>query len=320
MKMTAFFLAAAALAGTALGDPESPWTLTTERKFSFSYEAGVTPPAGAKKVRLWFPVPQTDAFQTIERLEIRGSVPHTVGKDPVYGNSFAYLEAAGPITATMTFVATRRENAGGPKGALSKDEEAVFLKGDALAPLDNPDMLAMREKAIGKTAGATDAARKAYDHVLAHMAYDKSGTGWGRGDLVHACGVGKGNCTDYHALFIGMLRASRIPARFEIGFSLPVERGEGEVKGYHCWALFHDPARGWVPVDASEADKDLSLAEFYFGRHSTNRVKFTTGRDLALVPRQDGPPLNYLVHPYAEADGKPVEATKKFGFKDLAKN
>lgn len=321
MRKGILFGAAAGALWTAFAAGPSP--LSVERTFRFTYEASVTPPEGAKKVRLWLPVPQSDAHQTIADLRIQGSVPHTAGKDPVYGNEIAFLEASapfsGPLTATMTFTATRRENAGGPKEGLSAQERALFLKGDALAPLDDPEMLAMREKAVGKATAPGEVARKAYDQVLAHMTYDKSGTGWGRGDLHHACGVGKGNCTDFHALFIGMLRASKIPARFEIGFSLPAERGEGEVKGYHCWALYHDPARGWVPVDASEADKDPALADYYFGRHSTNRLKLTTGRDLVLAPKQDGPPLNYFVHPYAEADGRPLdkEVAKKFWFKDL---
>jgi hypothetical protein len=37
-------------------------------------------------------------------------------------------------------------------------------------------------------------------------------------------------------------------------------------------------------------------------------VAFSKGRDIALEPRQAGPLLNYFIYPYAEADGKPVEA------------
>ena len=36
-------------------------------------------------------------------------------------------------------------------------------------------------------------------------------------------------------------------------------------------------------------------------------VGLTFGRDLILEPAQQGPPLNYFVFPYAEADGKAVE-------------
>jgi len=69
-----------------------------------------------------------------------------------------------------------------------------------------------------------DKARAIYDYVPSIMRYDKTGEGWGRGDAIYACNVKKGNCTDFHALFIGMARAAGIPARFEIGFPLPRDR------------------------------------------------------------------------------------------------
>ena len=32
------------------------------------------------------------------------------------------------------------------------------------------------------------------------------------------------------------------------------------------------------------------------------------GRDLVLTPRQSGGPLNFLIYPYVEVDGKPLPA------------
>ena len=48
------------------------------------------------------------------------------------------------------------------------------------------------------------------------------------------------------------MRASGVPARFEIGRSVPPE--SGAVAGYHCWADFQSGTT-WIPVDASEAWK-----------------------------------------------------------------
>jgi transglutaminase-like putative cysteine protease len=151
------------------------------------------------------------------------------------------------------------------------------------------------------------------------MKYDKSLTGWGRGDAVWAYDCKCGNCTDFHSLFISLARANKIPAKFEIGFSLPPQRGSGDVAGYHCWAWFRD-ATGWVPVDISEANKDPKMKEYYFGNLTEDRVVFTTGRDLTLAPKQDGEPLNYFVFPYAEVGGKPLAADRikrKFTYKDV---
>jgi transglutaminase-like putative cysteine protease len=41
-----------------------------------------------------------------------------------------------------------------------------------------------------------------------------------------------------------MARAEKIPARFQIGFSLPAEKHSGEIAGYHCWAEFYIDSAG----------------------------------------------------------------------------
>src|SRR5205814_2013820 len=72
-----------------------------------------------------------------------------------------------------------------------------------------------------------------YDYVYRTMTYNKDGTGWGRGDAIWACNNKRGNCTDFHSLFIAMLRSQGIPARFLIGLPVP-EASEGTIGGYHC--------------------------------------------------------------------------------------
>jgi transglutaminase-like putative cysteine protease len=115
-----------------------------------------------------------------------------------------------------------------------------------------------------------------------------------------------------------MLRADGIPARFDIGFPLPENKDKGDIAGYHCWAEFHAPKTGWVPVDISEAWKAKEKQDYFFGSVDANRVQFSTGRDITLSPRQDGPALNYFVYPYVEIDGKPYDKLdKKFSFEEV---
>ena len=101
---------------------------------------------------------------------------------------------------------------------------------------------------------------------------------------------------------------------------LPEKRGSGEIAGYHCWAKFKPQGKGWVPVDISEANKNPKLKDYYFGNLTENRLTFSTGRDLSLTPKQDGPPLNFFVYPYVEVGGKPYPADKvgrRFSFEDV---
>ncbi|MBV8051878.1 MAG: transglutaminase domain-containing protein [Acidobacteriaceae bacterium] len=170
----------------------------------------------------------------------------------------------------------------------------------------------------GKTS-TLDKSRAIYDYVFSTLRYDKTGTGWGRGDVLYACDAKKGNCTDFHSLFIAMARSQGIPARFEIGFPIPADKNSAEIAGYHCWAEFFDPQHGWIPVDISEAWKHPEKKDYFFGAHDDNRVQFTVGRDLELNPKQSGKPLNYFIYPYVEVAGKEYSnVSDAFSFSDVA--
>jgi transglutaminase-like putative cysteine protease len=199
------------------------------------------------------------------------------------------------------------------------EELARWLKPDRLVPLD--DQIRAWSKEVVEAAHARtdlEQARAIYNHVVSTVRYDESGKGWGRGDIYYACEKRRGNCTDFHAIFIGYARAAGIPARFAIGQRLPADRGTGMIAGYHCWAEFYAKGIGWVPVDASEAAQDPSRREYFFGAHDENRVEFSRGRDLVLIPAQKGEPLNYFVYPYAEVDGKPLTSVEhQMAFSDM---
>jgi transglutaminase-like putative cysteine protease len=191
-----------------------------------------------------------------------------------------------------------------------------YLEADKLVPITGVPAQIAAQQVQGK-ANTVDKARALYDYTLANMKYDKTGTGWGRGDTLWACDAKRGNCTDFHSLFISMARSQKIPARFEIGFPLPAGKHEAQIPGYHCWAEFYDPQHGWVPVDISEAWKDQTKRDYFFGAHDVNRVQFSTGRDITLNPKQSGEALNYFVYPYVEVEGKKWEnVSNDFSFAD----
>ena len=146
------------------------------------------------------------------------------------------------------------------------------------------------------------------------MRYDKSGSGWGRGDAVYACDAKTGNCTDFHAYFIALCRSVGIPARFAIGATIPADKNEGAIEGYHCWAEFFAAGR-WVPVDISEAWKNPELADYYFGHNPANRFELTKGRDLVVDPAPASGPINFLAYPLLEIDGKAVNPETSFAFR-----
>ncbi|HVR73881.1 MAG TPA: transglutaminase domain-containing protein, partial [Planctomycetota bacterium] len=285
-------------------------------------------PPGARKVRIWLPLPRTDETQEITNLKVEAPVAHRETRDKVYGNRLAYLEIDGPAPAEIpikvSLDARRLETRSTMPGAEGASR-ARLLEGDKLAPVGG-EAAVRGEEAVKNAASAGSDASQAkahaiYNRVLADVSYDKSGEGWGRGDLRHVCEVGKGNCSDFHALFIAMARSQAIPAVFEIGFSIPADKDEGTIGGYHCWAWYEDVPGVFRPVDASEADKDPTKVEYYFGTLCPNRIAFSKGRDIVLEPPQAGDPLNFLIYPHVEVDGKPdaAQVERTFTFKDSKK-
>jgi transglutaminase-like putative cysteine protease len=305
-------------------------TNARQRTFAFTYQVHV--PAVAESQadqRLWIPLPQTDEHQLVRRIAIETRVAHQLGKEQEYGNSYAVFrptqqQAAMGYDVALHFEVTRHEymrdlKAANGKAAQAKDAMlARYLQPDKLVPLNAK----IAELAQAETGGETDPMRKArriYDYVATTMHYDKSGDGWGHGDEMWACDSKRGNCTDFHSVLIGMMRSSGIPARFEIGFPLPAGKSQGDIPGYHCWAEFYIDGIGWVPVDASEASKNPSKRDYFFGAVDAERVRFTYGRDIRLSPQQKGQPLNFFIFPYAESNGQPLQGlTTHFAFRDLA--
>jgi transglutaminase-like putative cysteine protease len=233
-----------------------------ERTFLFTYQVHVPPsPETPGQTRLWIPLPQSDQHQAIRNLSL-APVAYTRGFDSEYGNSFALFvptpaQVASGYDATLQFEVTRREfakdvNAAIKPGAASATSEKMlrrYLQPDKLVPLNR----AIAELAKEKTDGATDPkekARRIYTYVATTMRYDKSGEGWGRSDEMWACDSKRGNCTDFHSVLIGMMRSSGMPARFEIGFSLPQGKTEGEISATTAGRSFTSTASAgfrWMP-------------------------------------------------------------------------
>lgn len=295
-----------------------------ERHFTFHYAFTVRNVPAGKPLRIWFPQARTDTWQTVAITNIKSDLPVRQTRESEYGNTMYYAEASITTNSEYAFDVTydivRREHKADltrhlkvrPGSPLQKR----FLEADTLVPITGLPAQIAAQQTAGKVT-TLEKSRALYDYTLANMKYDKTGAGWGRGDTLYACNAKRGNCTDFHSLFISMARSQNIPAKFEIGFPLPAAKHEGEIPGYHCWAEFYTGQYGWVPVDISEAWKDSSKRDYFFGAHDPNRIQFSVGRDITLSPPQSGAPLNYFVYPYVEVDGKSYEnVANDFSFTD----
>src|SRR5258708_2046084 len=297
------------------------------RHFTFHYGFTVQDVPAGERVRVWFPAAHPDLYQEVRVLSATGGLPLKKTRESRFGNEIYYAESSkakpGDLHFEVVYDVVRHEHLtlgiNHPRlqdASLSKKESQQYLLADKLVPITGLPAELATQVTAGKTT-QLDKARAIYDYVFANMRYDKTGTGWGQGDVLYACDAKKGNCTDFHSLFIAMARSQGIPARFEIGFSLPSDKRSFDIAGYHCWAEFFEQQNGWVPVDISEAWKHQEKKDYFFGAHDVDRVQFSLGRDLKLNPAQQWDPLNYFVYPYVEIGGKSYpNVALQFSFAD----
>ncbi len=306
---------------SVLGSPADPWKNSTRYEFEYRVHLAALGPSELPTA-LWVPYPTENLDQRLLDVHIDSPWAWRITQESKFNNRMVYAEglASAETPDLVLRVRVERQPSVGLSAGVASAEPSLrpdrFLLPDKLVPLTGMIREVADQAAQGHDTQA-EKARALYDYVYRTMTYNKDGSGWGRGDAVWACTNKRGNCTDFHSLFIGMLRSQGIPGRFLIGFPIP-EGDEGAIGGYHCWAQFYLLDRGWVPVDVSEAKKK-GIADAYFGALPSDRIEFSAGRDIVLNPPQKGEPLNYFIYPYVEIDGNPGDTPKvQFRFARLA--
>jgi transglutaminase-like putative cysteine protease len=304
-----FFLAGALATRAA----DRPGIVKGTDQFEFVYRVKLPEIKG--EARVWIPLAKTDSFQTVTEDKLNIPIKWEKVQDRDYANDICVLYAQASDsgkTVEVQYHVVRKEKAAYPASGV---DAARFLRPEKLVPI-NETFKTLAQQTVGGKTDDLQRAKALYDHVMGRMRYDKSGTGWGRGDAMHACDARTGNCTDFHSYFIALARSIGIPARFAIGATIPADKNEGTIDGYHCWAEFLADER-WVPVDISEAWKNPKLADYYFGHNPANRFELTKGRDLVVDPEPESGPINFLVYPLFEMNGEVIKPETTFTFRRI---
>ena len=288
-------------------------------RLNFKCEIGELP-AGAKTVDLWIPIPPTNERQTIKWLNEHDASDGRVTTDKTFGNRLYYQRfdatQGQPMKVELVYdVDVHEATVEAAKQLISTsadvpaEEFAPYLRETSMIPIKGKisDLAATMHLPAGQPLRA---GRAVYDHLVNTMIYNYLAPGAGKGNAVWACDSKTGDCTDFHSVFIGVCRWRGIPADHVFGLPLPPEKSEGDAKYCHCWAQFWVKDVGWIPIDASRANKFPQDREYYFGTLGSTWVTLAHGRDVILEPPQQGPPLNMLHGPVAEVDGQPFEGIK----------
>ena len=314
--------------------------------FEARHELKVTVPEGAKRVRIWFAMPQDDPLQQVKNFKVEAPIPHRLTTDSE-GNKAAYFELTDPklkeFSVIETFTLSRREQISGvdarnarPLSADKRAELAPLLAANQHVTIDGR-IRKLAAEIVGDEKNPVLAARKLYDWTLTNIDYwvkdPKNKKASPVGSTEYCLTTKTGNCTDFHSLWTSLARASGIPTRMVYGsFFKKQLDGQDADQSYHCWPEFYASGIGWVPHDVAVADifiggfqsntdneklvrlttadgytgADKTKVDYYFGNIDERRVTWSRGRDLTLSPKQDAGPVNALAKAYVEVDGKPA--------------
>lgn len=212
------------------------------------------------------------------------------------------------------------------KAALTGAERAHFTRPTDLITLDG----VVKETADKITAGAKsdlDKARRIYDWVVDNTFRNPKTRGCGLGDISSMLKTGdlSGKCADLNALFVGLARASGLPARDVYGLRLISSKfgykslgpsTDIVTKAQHCRAEVFVSDHGWIPADPADVRKvaleeppgNLALdnvkvqaaRKTLFGAWEGNWLAYNFAHDVSL-PGSNGPKLPFLMYPQVEA-------------------
>jgi len=328
---------ALASAGVALSKPgrllAQRLALTDWRTFEVTTTIEVLKPSGT--TRVWVPTAlslDTPFQRTLdERFDAGGGTASLVRRaDDALGIVAATFPAdVKPALTVTSRVATRDYavdlSASQPAAVGNAEDLEHFLRPTKLLPTDG----IVRATALEITEGArsdVEKARAIYEWIVVNTVRNPKTRGCGLGDIRFMLETKdlSGKCADLNALFVGLARATGLPARdvygirvagSALGYKSLGTSSERITKAQHCRAEVHLGAYGWVPVDPADVRKvmleeppgnrpldDPLVARArarLFGSWEMNWIAYNFAHDVAL-PGSSGDPVGFLMYPQAE--------------------
>jgi len=311
-------------------DPQLPYQARRSNPVTYDvdFAVTVTAPYQTKVLKVWLPLPQSDAGQEVSEGEISTfplRVTPRVSKETVFGNTFAYFEFHHPEGAQIirhkfkVKVWELRWDVDPARVARVGHWPTAFdpyLKGDRSVVVDDRVRRLAGEIVSKRGQPAGDmAAIMAW--VNGHMTYNHAAASL-RASATHALEERTGHCSDYHGLCAAFGRALGSPTRITYGIN-PFPKSSPS----HCKLEAYLPPYGWVSFDVSETqhlvegikknvdipqkqrEELIQVANERLRRGFRDNTWFlqTRGTDYELAPpaRQRAPVVRTI---YAEADGE----------------
>jgi len=337
IKTTSLLPAAAAVASLPQFSLSAFAAAAKWRVFEVTTKVEVLKPEGT--TRVWLPLPlvaDTDYQKNLgSTWSIEGGTAVT-GMDGKYGAEFIAAEwpasvKAPVVVATSRFATMDRAVDLSKPGRPVKAERAElqrYLAATEYMPTDGIVRDTARDITKGVRGGDVEKARAIYEWIVENTFRDPKTRGCGIGDIktmLETQNLG-GKCADLNALFVGLARASGIPARdvygvrvakSEFGYKSLGVGNDNVTRAQHCRAEFYVDTHGWVPVDPADVrkvvleekgggvllpldDAQVKAARAkLFGAWEMNWLAFNTAHDVALPKAAHGK-VAFLMYPQCE--------------------
>ena len=306
------------------------------RTYEITTSIQILKPSG--RTRIWLPQPLTENTR-LQRV-LSSTTQCDGGKTWIHKDNrvgLKMLVAEFPrnepaVLTTTQRVSTRdwsvlvQEAPSVAKYPMPKDA-AKFLEPTRYVPTDG----IVKSKADEITKDATTdvgKVRAIYDWIVINTYRDPKVRGCGVGNIRPMLETGNlsGKCADLNALFVGLVKASGIPARDVYGIRIGASDLECKSlgtssdhieKSQHCRAEVFLTGYGWVPMDPADVRKvvleeppgNLALTDKkveavkqrLFGSWEMNWMAYNYAQDVAL-PGSKAAPLPFFMYPQGETD------------------
>ena len=293
----------------------------------------VLKPAGV--TRVWIPLPSVDGpYQETGSNAWTGNASSArVVSDGKYGATmmaaeWSPAEKAPVIEVTSRFrTRDRSTDFSNPNPAIKLEPAArqFYTEPTALIPTDGIVRVTARDVTRGAKT-EIEKARAIYEWVVENTARDPKTRGCGVGDVKSMLETKtlSGKCADLNALYVGLARASGLPAREVYGIRVAKSQfgdrslgagSENITRAQHCRAEVFLTGFGWVPIDPADVRKVVleekssptTLADplvppvrkALFGAWEMNWLAYNDAHDVKL-PGSGAKPIGFLMYPQCE--------------------
>jgi len=308
------------------------------RTFEVTTRVEVLKPSGT--TRIWVPaalIAATPFQKTLANdFKVEEGTAKLVQSNPDALGIIAAEFPAGakPVVALTSKIATKNYTVDLSKPSkpakVNRSELDYFLRPTKLIPTDGIVKTTANQITSGSKTDI-DKAHAIYEWIVENTFRNPKTRGCGTGDIrfmLETKDLG-GKCADLNALYVGLARASGLPARdvygvrvakSELGYKSLGPLTPTVTKAQHCRAEVYLQDFGWVPVDPADVRKVVleeppgnrplndemvkSARERLFGSWEMNWMAFNFAHDVAL-PGSKSSAVPFLMYPQAEtAEGR----------------